>query len=100
MKVLMIYISATDTWGDLPLHEVLVRKLNHAGVAGATVLKGTMGYGAHHKVHRDRLFGVSDDRPMMILATDEEDRLRAAMAGLRALPFTGPAFLLDATPLP
>lgn len=82
---LTIYVNETDLHDDLPLHEVLVRRLLHLEVAGATVLRGVMGYGRHGKVHRQRLFGVSDDRPLAIIAVDEEPRLRAVIPEIRAL---------------
>jgi PII-like signaling protein len=82
---LTIYVKETDMSGDLPLHEVLVRRLLHLDISGATVMVGVMGYGKHGRVHRKRLFGVSDDRPLVINAIDDEPRLRAALPELRAL---------------
>lgn len=96
MKLLLIFLSETDTHGDLPLYEALVRKLNHLGVSGATVQRGVMGFGQGHHVHRDRLFGVSDDRPITIIAADTEQHLRAALPGLRELAPKIPMLLLDA----
>lgn len=82
---LTVYVNETDMHEDLPLHEVVVRRLLHLEVAGATVLRGVMGYGRHGKVHRQRLFGVSDDRPLAIIAIDEEARLRALIPEIRSL---------------
>lgn len=96
MRLLVMFLSETDTHGELPLYEVLVRKLNHLGVSGATAHRGVMGFGQGHHVHRDRLFGVSDDRPITILAADTEERLRAALPGLRDLAPKIPILLLDA----
>ncbi len=82
---LTIYINEGDRVGELALHEVLVRRLLHLEIAGATVMRGVMGYGKHGKVHRQRLFGVSDDRPMMIRAIDDSVRLRAVLPELKAM---------------
>ncbi len=82
---LTIYVNETDMSGDLPLHELIVRRLLHMEVAGATVLRGVMGYGSHGRVHRRRLLGVSDDRPIVIIAVDEADRIQRALAELRGL---------------
>ena len=60
----------------------------HAHIAGATVLRGVMGYGIHGKVHHTRLFGVSDDRPIVIVAVDAEERIRA-VPELRSLVKSG-----------
>jgi PII-like signaling protein len=76
--LLLIYIDETDTWGDsrVPLYEAIVEKLFELGIDGATVQTGIMGYGANRRVHRKRLFGVTDDRPVIISAVDGEHRLR------------------------
>jgi uncharacterized protein len=86
---LTIYVNEADRRGDLPLHEVLVRRLLHLEIAGATVTRGVMGYGQHHKMHRKRLFGVSDDHPMVITAVDEDERIRAAVIDIRTLVSEG-----------
>jgi PII-like signaling protein len=82
---LNIYVNEADMSGDLPLHELLVRRLLHLDIAGATVMRGLMGYGKHGKVHRKRLFGVSDDRPVVIIAIDTEERIRRVLPELRSL---------------
>ena len=87
---LTIYLNEADRGSqDVPLHEVIVRRLLQAHVSGATVLRGVMGYGKHGKVHRTRLFGVSDDRPMVIVAVDEAERIRALLPELRTLVTEG-----------
>lgn len=80
-----IYLKETDRSGDLPLHELIVRRLLHSGIVGATVMRGVMGYGRHRHVHRTRLFGVSDDRPIVIVAVDDPDRVLACMPELKTL---------------
>jgi len=82
---LTIYINEADRVGEMALYEALVRRLLHLEIAGATVMRGVMGYGKHGQVHRQRLFGVSDDRPMMITAIDDPARLRAVLSELRAM---------------
>ena len=87
---LTVYVNEADRGAnDVPLHEIIVRRLLHAHVSGATVLRGVMGYGRHERVHRSRLFGVSDDRPVMVVAVDEAERLRALLPELRALVTEG-----------
>ena len=61
----------------------------HAHIAGATVLRGEMGYGIYGKVHHTRLFGVSDDRPIVIVAVDAGERIRAVLPELRSLVKSG-----------
>ena len=82
---LNIYLNEADGDGELPLHEVLVRRLLHLEIAGATVTQGVMGYGRHGKVHRKRLFGVSDDRPIVIFAIDHAERIRLILTELKTM---------------
>lgn len=100
MKLLLIFLSETDLHGEVPLYESLVRRLNQKGVSGASVMRGVMGFGQGHHVHRGRLFGISDDRPVLVLAADREAALRAALPALRELAPQAPMLLLDAESLP
>lgn len=86
---LTIYVNEADQLGDLPLHEVVVRRLLAFEIAGATVTHGIMGYGHHGRLHRKRLFGVSDDRPIVITAVDEESRIRPILQDLQAVVVEG-----------
>jgi PII-like signaling protein len=85
MKLLLIFLDETDTWLDVPAYEAIVRRLARLGASGATVTKGIMGYGSHHKIHGKGLLGVADDRPITILVADTEERLRPMLPELRAL---------------
>lgn len=85
MLQLNIYINQADMSGEVPLHEVIVRRLLHLKIAGASVTRGIMGFGKHGQVHRKRLFGVSDDQPIIITAVDEEAHIRAALPEIKAL---------------
>ena len=80
-----IYLNEADRIGVVPLHEDLVRRLLRFEIAGATVTRGLMGYGKHGKVHSRRLFGVSDDRPVVITAVDDEARLRRFAVDFRTV---------------
>ena len=76
VKMLVIYVDETDLWGTGSLYEAIVRRLRQLGLAGATAQVGMMGFGSHGKVHRKRLFGVSDDKPVVITVVDEEHKIR------------------------
>lgn len=99
MKLLVVFLAETETHGDIPLYEALVRKLNQKGIQGASVLRGVMGFGKDHHVHRNRLFGISDDRPVVIVAADSEENLRNVVASLRKLAPAAPMLLMDAEQL-
>ena len=62
-KLLLAIFDARDEWEGRPLQEALVRVLEAHGIAGATVLSGITGYGAHRGVHRKGLIGVPHDKP-------------------------------------
>jgi len=96
VKMLMIYVDETDLWGTGTLYEAIVRRLRQLGIAGATAQPGMMGFGSHGKVHRKRLFGVSDDRPVVITAVDEEAKIRDVLPEIRAMVKEGLVVLLDA----
>ncbi len=89
MLQLTIYLNEADRMGDIPLHEDIVRRLLRFEIAGATVTFGMMGYGKHAKVHRKRLFGVSDDKPVIIIAVDEERRIRPILPELKSVLLEG-----------
>lgn len=97
MKVmqLSVYLNEADRMGDIPLHEEVVRRLLRFEISGATVMRGLMGYGKHGTVHRKRLFGVSDDRPIVITAIDEVTRLRAVLPELKSIVPEGLMTLTD-----
>lgn len=95
MKVLTIYIEDTDTWENEPLYEAIVRTMHRAGISGATVWTGIMGYGANGRIHRKWLFGVSDEKPVMIEAIDSEEKIRTALPQLLAMVGEGLVALRD-----
>jgi hypothetical protein len=82
---LTIYVDASEMRDEMPLYEFIVLRLLHQHVAGATAIRGVMGFGHHQQLHRKRLFGVSDDPPIMIVAVDEADRIHSVLPEIRAL---------------
>ena len=82
-KMLMIFCDETDlTDKEERLYDAIVRRLHKAGIAGATVIEGLMGFGVHRRIHKKGLFGVTDEKPIIILAIDEEDRLRSVLTSI------------------
>ncbi len=96
-KMLLIFIDETDTWGKsrVPLYEAIVEKLYESGIDGATVHSGIMGFGANRRMHRKRLFGVTDDRPITITVVDTEAKIRAVLPQLSEMVVEGLLFLVD-----
>lgn len=95
-KMLRIYVDETDTWETGPLYEAIVRRLRQLGVAGATVEVGVMGFGAHGQVHHKGLFGISDDKPVVITVVDRESVIREILPEIRRMVTEGLVVMLDA----
>lgn len=73
--LLRVFIGESDKLGHLPLHEVIVRNARDAGLAGATVLKGILGYGATHRIRTTKILDLSADLSMVIEIVDEEEKV-------------------------
>jgi len=100
-KMLVILVGETDMRGDIPLYEAICRKLVKMGAPGATVQAGIMGFGSNQHIHRKRLFGVSDDRPISISIVDNEDELRTRIIPeIRPMVEEGLVFLVDVEVVP
>jgi uncharacterized protein len=96
VKVLLLFVNESDMCHGRPLYQAIVERLRQLGVAGATATAGLMGFGHHHRVHHKGLFGVADDRPITIVAADEEEKLRAVLADVRAMVGEGLMLFVDA----
>ena len=80
-----IYIGESDQWHGQPLYHAIVERLRAAGAAGATVLRGIEGFGAHAHLHTTRILRLSEDLPVLIEVVDEEERMRALLPELDAM---------------
>jgi PII-like signaling protein len=95
-KMLVVLMDETDRWHDLSLYEAICRKLVQLNAPGATVQAGIMGYGANLHIHRKRLFGVSDDRPISVTVVDDETNLRQKIIpAIRPMVKEGLVFLVN-----
>lgn len=74
-KILRIYISEDDKYKNKPLYEQIVLKSRSLGLAGATVLRGILGYGAENHLHSSKLLDLSINLPVVIEIVDREKRL-------------------------
>ena len=78
-KMMRIYIGEADRFGDKPLHTALVEAMRANDIAGVTVYRGILGYGAHRRLHKDRALHLSHDCSIMLSAIDTEEKLQAFM---------------------
>jgi len=79
--LLRIFIGESDRekGGGRPLYEAIVYRAREAQLAGATVLKGPMGFGRHSRMHTSKLLELSTDLPILIELVDAEDKIRGFM---------------------
>lgn len=83
--LLRIYIGERDKFKHIPLYESLVELFRKDGFAGATVLRGVAGFGAHSMYHTDRLLRLSTDLPMVIEVVDERARVEAILPAVEEM---------------
>jgi PII-like signaling protein len=76
-KMMRIYIGESDQWRDKPLYEGLVRAMRSHDLAGVTVYRGILGYGAHRRVHKDKALHLSHDSSVMLSVVDTEEKLHS-----------------------
>ncbi len=73
--LMRIFVGENDRWQRKPLYEALVELFREQGFAGATVLKGAMGFGAHSVTHTDKLLRLSSDLPVVIEVVDGQEKI-------------------------
>jgi PII-like signaling protein len=76
-KLLRIFIGENDRHEGVPLFEWIVRKARETGLAGATVLRGLEGYGAHSRLHTAKILRLSTDLPIVIEIVDTTERIES-----------------------
>src|SRR5438552_3590903 len=74
--LLRIFIGESDRWNHQPLYEAIVLKARELQLAGATVLRGPMGYGKASVLHTAKILRLSMDLPMVIEIVDSEQKIR------------------------
>jgi len=83
--VLKIFIGSTDQFEHQPLYEYLVFKALKKGIAGATVMKGVMSFGASSVIHSYKFWEVSDKVPVVVEIVDEESKIAEYFDSVRKL---------------
>jgi PII-like signaling protein len=75
--LLRIFVGESDKAGRRPLYEAIVLKAREERLAGATVLRGPMGFGHSSRLHTAKILRLSEDLPMVIEIVDTEDKIKA-----------------------
>ncbi len=73
--LLRVFIGENDHHEGLPLYEWIVRQARSRGLAGATVLRGLEGFGAHSRLHTARILRLSSDLPIVVEIVDEKEKI-------------------------
>jgi uncharacterized protein len=89
--LLRIFIGESDEFEGRPLHEAIVLEAREQGLAGATVLRGPMGYGRSSRLHTAKILRLSEDLPVVIEMVDAEARIKGFLE--RLAPMLGSALV-------
>jgi len=81
-ELLRIFIGESDKYHGRPLYEAIVEEARQNGLAGATVLRGTLGFGAHSRLHSAKVLRLSEDLPMIVEIVDRPERIEGFLPKL------------------
>jgi PII-like signaling protein len=84
-KMMRIYLGEADRWNDEPLYDAIVKRLMMMDIAGATVYRGILGYGAKGHTHKQNFLHTSRDLPVMITVIETEEKLNAAAEAIEGM---------------
>jgi PII-like signaling protein len=87
--LLRVFIGEDDQHKHLPLYEAIVLKAREHQVAGATVLRGPMGFGHSSRLHTAKVLRLSEDLPMVVEIIDSEEKINAFLPLLETLMGAG-----------
>lgn len=83
--LLRIFLGESDRWEHRPLHEAIVLKAREAELAGATVLRGPMGFGHSSRLHTAKILRLSTDLPIVIEIVDSEEKINAFLPTIETM---------------
>ena len=84
-----IFVNDADQFQHRPVYTEIVHRAHQAGLAGATVLRGSEGFGAGKTIHTMRILSLTEDLPMVIVIVDQPDRIRAFLPQIEPLIING-----------
>jgi PII-like signaling protein len=87
--LLRIFFGEDDKFGNSPLHEAIVLKARERHLAGATVLRGPMGFGASSRLHTTKILRLSEDLPLVIEIVDSEEKVNDFLPVLDGMMTSG-----------
>ena len=87
--LLRIFVGENDRYDHKPLYEMIVLKAREHHIAGATVLRGPMGFGHSSRIHTTKILRLSEDLPLVIEIVDSEDKINAFLPVLDGMMGSG-----------
>lgn len=84
-QLLRIFVGEADRWDGLPLYEAIVLEAKKTGMAGATAIKGFMGFGCKSHLHTAKILRLSEDLPVIIEIVDSEEKIAKLLPKLDAM---------------
>jgi uncharacterized protein len=81
-ELLRIFIGESDKFAGRPLYEVIVEEAKKRKMAGATVLRGVLGFGANSRLHTAKILRLSEDLPVVIEIVDESAKINDLLSDL------------------
>lgn len=81
-ELLRVFIGESDQWHGKPLYEAIVEEARSRNMAGATVLRGLMGFGAHSRLHTTKILRLSEDLPVVVEIVDKTERIEQLLPQL------------------
>jgi hypothetical protein len=87
--LLRIFIGESDRWEHKPLYEAIVLKARELHLAGATVLRGPMGFGHSSRLHTSKILRLSEDLPLVIEIVDSEEKINEFLPVLDTMMGSG-----------
>jgi PII-like signaling protein len=83
--LLRVFLGESDRWQSKPLYEAIVLKARELHLAGATVLRGPMGFGAHSRLHTAKILRLSEDLPMVVEIVDSKEKIDELLPHIDAM---------------
>jgi PII-like signaling protein len=93
--LLRIFIGEDDKFGTSPLYEAIVLKARELHLAGATVLRASMGFGKSSRLHTAKILRLSDDLPLVVEIVDSEDKINRFLPALDRMMTTSGLITLE-----
>ena len=81
-ELLRVFMGESDHYGGKPLYEAIIQEARNRGMAGATALRGLMGFGAHSRLHTAKVLRLSEDLPIVVEIVDTPEKIEGLLPKL------------------